>query len=152
VSARIEVIRYDHAAAIDHAWPAKRPAGAPEHLWRWAQIRYSCVQMCGGEAWAVLGDDQTPIAAWATSTPLTKHNLYVLDYFEVAPDVRRRGIGAAAFREAICPRARHLGADGVVLGAFPESEAFYARLGLLPCPSKLWRAERGAVSLWWNLR
>jgi GNAT superfamily N-acetyltransferase len=131
----IEVLSAPHAARIDAAWVKSRAADAPERHWRWQQIHYACTAYYDGDAFAVV-DDGVVVAAWGTATPMTRHQCYVVDYFEVAPSVRGQGVGRSMFFDGVRPRAIDQNARAIVLGAVTESVRFYERLGLQPCPSQ----------------
>src|SRR2546430_15672934 len=69
---------------------------------------------------------------------------YRLDYFEIDPRHRRGSLGLFAFALA-GSRAMELGAQYLILGAFPPVATFYERAGGARGAVQGWNAARGLI-------
>lgn len=130
------------AQELDRLWFGKREASSPSSNWLWAQILVSCSVRGTGPpplhpGFVCITDDDRHIAAWATSSQVQVRAraphigpVYDLSFFEVSPFHVRRGHGKTVFLEQICPHARSLGASHIFVESFPESVAFYERIGM----------------------
>lgn len=128
-------------AAIDATWPILRPPDAPHAHWKWVEIYGQTHEQfrieCAGET----------VAIWASkriNVRLGEKAWYRLDFLEVHP--AKIGILLGAFTMcAIAHRAAEVGADGILLGAFPQSAKFYEALDGKQNLVSGWKCEKGLL-------
>jgi len=113
---RVRVATREDLATIDGTWPALRQPTDWHHAWRWDDI---CASK--RERFAVIANDE-PVGIWCcdhtTPRDLPNRIAYRLDYLEVRGDLRSGPIGPFLLT-VIASRALEVGADSVILAAFP---------------------------------
>lgn len=84
------------------------------------------------ERFALLDQADEPLGLWAGFAPqplqLEGDLLYRVDYLEIHPDLRRRGLGALLVC-CVAARALELGCTGVVLGSLPSAAPYWEKFG-----------------------
>lgn len=127
---------------VDPVWLHHRPTEAPEAMWRWALIARKC-----RDTYALMDEYGTILVLWGTQRPritVLDEAYHKVDYLEVNPDHRRKGLGNLALALA-AHRGFELGCVGLAIPALPERRDYYLKLGAEPFPH--WSIMKGLVAL-----
>lgn len=134
---------------IDDLWPQNRRPTDAHAQWKWSAISQRCE-----DCYVLLDSDEEPLAIWASKRKspimLEGRSYYRLDFIEVRPDLRQIGGETATFAlGAVATRALEIGAQGVVLAAFPIEGvvAAYVTRGAEAGVPKGWSYEGDLVPL-----
>jgi hypothetical protein len=130
------------ALEINDAWtPDRRGMGIH---WDWQAIARRPSDAFSVEA-------SRPIAAFAGRDPKPRcvrgQRAYRVDFVEVAPTHRRRGLWGAFALSIAAQRGTEIGANALVLPVFPELVAWYENLGAVRLSKRDWKVSQGLVGV-----